>query len=90
MLVRHADPARDGAACAAIWAPHVVHGAATAGVAVDDASVGLRRALGVEHVGVHRRVGWKFGAWRDVSWRRLQLAAGYGDRPREALAPQRL
>jgi L-amino acid N-acyltransferase YncA len=34
----------------------------------NDASEGLHRALGFEPVGVFRRVGFKFGAWRDVSW----------------------
>lgn len=31
-------------------------------------SVGLHEALGFELVGVYRNVGFKHGAWRDVSW----------------------
>lgn len=42
----------------------------------DDASVGLHRALGFEPVGVHRRIGWKHGAWRDVVWVQRTLATG--------------
>jgi phosphinothricin acetyltransferase len=188
MLVRHADPARDAAACAAIYAPYVeassvsfetdapdaeqfaariaetsarypwlvleddggrvagyayatqhraraayrwaadvavyvdpeVHGRgagwrlyeallgllrrqglriACAGVTLpNDASVGLHRALGFEHVGTYRAIGWKAGAWRDVAWFELLLAPdvddGAGDaqppEPREPREPQRL
>lgn len=182
MLVRHADPARDAAACAAIYAPYVAatsisfeevpptaaqlatlitetsarypwlvlegdDGAVTgyayasqhrprtayrwaadvaiyvdprrqrsgagralyealfellrrqrlyvacAGVTLpNDASVGLHRAFGFEHVGTHRSIGWKAGAWRDVSWWQLQLApgGGGGEPPPEPLPPPRL
>ena len=179
MLVRHADPALDGAACAAIYAPHVAHGAATfeeqvptteefagrialtiarypwlvledggaiagyayaaphrlraayrwaADVAVyvdaghqrrgvgrrlyeellellrrqglriacagitlpNDASVGLHSALGFEHVGTYRRIGWKAGAWRDVSCWQLLLGPDDDGPPPEPLGPQRL
>ena len=183
MLVRHADPARDAAACVAIYAPYVAdssvsfeevvptvgefaeHIAATSegypwlvvedgddgavvgyaygaqhrpraayrwavdvGIYIDpgrhragagrmlygaliellrrqrlhvacagitlpnDASIGLHRALGFEHVGTYRSIGWKAGAWRDVAWWQLRLApdgAG-GDAPPEPLGPQRL
>lgn len=42
---------------------------AFAGVALpNDASIGLHRRLGFEPIGVFRRVGHKFGAWRDVAW----------------------
>jgi phosphinothricin acetyltransferase len=184
MLVRHADPERDGGCCAAIYAPHVTHGTASfeevaptaaqlatriaetsarypwlvleddgrvvgfayanqhraraayrwavdvavyvdaathrrgagrqlyealfellrrqglliacAGVTLpNDASVGLHRALGFEHVGTYPAIGWKAGAWRDVSWWQLQLASGDagadGDAPPpDPREPQRL
>jgi phosphinothricin acetyltransferase len=34
----------------------------------NDASVALHRSLGFEPVGTYRRIGWKFGQWRDVAW----------------------
>jgi phosphinothricin acetyltransferase len=39
------------------------------------ASVGLHESFGFEPVGVWTAIGWKFGAWRDVGWWRLQLAS---------------
>lgn len=46
-----------------------------AGIALpNEASLGLHRALGFEPVGTYRRVGWKFGAWHDVTW--LQRPVG--------------
>lgn len=69
---------------------------ACAGITLpNDASVGLHRALGFGHVGTYRSIGWKAGAWRDVSWWQLQLAgddakAGAGAPPPEPLGPQRL
>ncbi|MDQ3722360.1 MAG: N-acetyltransferase family protein, partial [Actinomycetota bacterium] len=67
---------------------------ACAGVTLpNDASVGLHRALGFEHVGTYRSIGWKAGAWRDVSWWQLQLApdgAAADAAPPEPLGPQRL
>lgn len=39
----------------------------------NDASVGLHEALGFEHVGVFRSIGYKGGAWRDVGWWQLHL-----------------
>ena len=66
---------------------------ACAGITLpNDASVGLHRALGFEHVGTYRSIGWKAGAWRDVSWWQRQLAPGGDDgaRPPEPLGPQRL
>jgi phosphinothricin acetyltransferase len=181
MLVRHADPARDGAACAAIYGPYVdgsgvsfedvaptaeelgariaatsarfpwlvveLDGAvagfayasqhreragyrwavdvavyvapahrqrgvgralygellpaverlgfrtACAGIALpNDASVALHRALGFEHVGTYRDIGWKAGAWRDVAWWQLQLvaAAPASGPPADPGEPQRV
>jgi L-amino acid N-acyltransferase YncA len=66
---------------------------AVAGITLpNDASVGLHRAFGFEEVGVYRDIGWKAGAWRDVSWWQLRLAkvGSPGDRPNEPLGPQRL
>lgn len=65
---------------------------AIAGITLpNDASVGLHRALGFEQYGVQRNIGWKAGAWRDVSWWQLELAtpADAGPPP-EPLGPQRL
>jgi L-amino acid N-acyltransferase YncA len=39
----------------------------------NEASIGLHRAMGFEPVGVYRNVGWKLGAWHDVSWWQLEL-----------------
>jgi phosphinothricin acetyltransferase len=46
----------------------------------NDASVGLHRSLGFEHVGAFRGVGWKLGAWHDVAWMQRTLGPG-GDVP---------
>ena len=54
---------------------------AVAGIALpNDASVGLHEALGFALVGVHRAIGWKAGAWRDVGWWQLRLLPA-GDAP---------
>jgi L-amino acid N-acyltransferase YncA len=39
------------------------------------ASLALHTSLGFEHVGVFPKVGYKSGAWRDVAFLSLQLAA---------------
>lgn len=39
----------------------------------NDASVALHRAMGMEPIGVYRRVGFKHGAWHDVAWFGLRL-----------------
>lgn len=50
---------------------------ACAGIALpNDASVALHRAAGFEPVGTYRAIGWKAGAWRDVSWWQLPLTEG--------------
>lgn len=42
---------------------------ATAGVALPNpASLALHTAMGFTTVGTFHRVGWKLGAWRDVTW----------------------
>jgi L-amino acid N-acyltransferase YncA len=57
---------------------------ACAGITLpNEASIGLHRALGFEPVGVYRRIGFKHGAWHDVSWWQLQLAPDGEDPPRE-------
>ncbi len=48
----------------------------------NDASAGLHRALGFENVGTYRRIGYKHGAWRDVTWVQLVLPERY-DPPAE-------
>jgi phosphinothricin acetyltransferase len=66
---------------------------ACAGITLpNDASVGLHRALGFEHVGTYRAIGWKAGVWHDVSWWQLALgpAAADGSPPPEPRPPQRL
>lgn len=40
----------------------------------NEASAALHRALGFTEVGTFRGVGWKLGAWRDVTWFRRALA----------------
>jgi len=49
---------------------------AFAGIALPNAgSVGLHEAVGFAPLGVYRRVGFKFGEWRDVGWWQLALKA---------------
>jgi phosphinothricin acetyltransferase len=48
----------------------------------NDASMGLHTALGFRSVGVHRRIGWKNGAWHDVAITQLNLVTG-GEAPTE-------
>jgi phosphinothricin acetyltransferase len=49
----------------------------------NDASVGLHHAMGFADVGTYRRIGWKFGAWRDVQWLQLDLRPGEDGPPEE-------
>jgi L-amino acid N-acyltransferase YncA len=52
------------------------HRTAVAGMTVpNDASVGLHRAMGFEVVGTYRAIGWKLGAWHDVTMMQRPLAA---------------
>jgi phosphinothricin acetyltransferase len=47
---------------------------AFAGITVpNDASIGLHRSVGFEHIGAFRRIGWKFGRWHDVVWMQRRL-----------------
>ena len=67
---------------------------ACAGITIpNDASIALHRAVGFEPVGTSPAIGWKAGAWRDVSWWQLQLAPGADDAgapPPEPGPPARL
>jgi L-amino acid N-acyltransferase YncA len=61
---------------------------ACAGITLpNEASVGLHRALGFEPVGVYRGIGFKHGAWHDVSWWQLELVPQGEDPPREPRRP---
>ena len=42
------------------------------------ASVGLHEGIGMRRIGVYERVGWKFGAWRDVAWYGMRIAEPAG------------
>jgi phosphinothricin acetyltransferase len=54
---------------------------AVAGIALPNpASIRLHERLGFRKVGVFHRVGYKFGAWHDVSWWELPLNSS-PDRP---------
>ena len=47
---------------------------AFAGISLPNpASVGLHEAMGFTLIGIHRQVGYKLGAWRDVGWWQLAL-----------------
>lgn len=51
--------------------------AAYAGITLpNEKSVGLHEAMGFQHVGNYREVGFKGGAWRDVGWRQRVLRSG--------------
>lgn len=64
---------------------------ACAGITLpNDASIALHRTLGFEHVGTYRDIGWKAGAWCDVSWWQLRLGPDDGGPPAEPREPQRL
>jgi phosphinothricin acetyltransferase len=64
---------------------------AAAGITLpNEASVAIHESLGFELVGVYRRIGWKFGAWRDVGWWQLELVPDAEDPPAEPGPPVRL
>lgn len=65
---------------------------ACAGIALpNEASLGLHRAFGFEPIGVYRGIGWKAGAWRDVSWWQLRLGPqNDGETPAEPGPPVRV
>ena len=66
---------------------------ACAGITLpNDASVGLHVAFGFEPIGVQRAIGFKLGAWHDVSWWQLDAPAGRrvaARRAARAAAPDR-
>jgi L-amino acid N-acyltransferase YncA len=45
----------------------------------NEPSARLHAALGFEPVGTFRAVGWKHGAWRDVTWVQRPLGGAVGD-----------
>ena len=49
------------------------------------ASVALHEAIGMQRVGVYRRVGFKLGEWRDVAWYEMRLAEPISDPPPEPI-----
>jgi phosphinothricin acetyltransferase len=52
---------------------------ALAGITLPNpASVALHEACGFRLAGVQEHVGWKLGAWHDVSWYQRELAPGAG------------
>jgi L-amino acid N-acyltransferase YncA len=56
-----------------------------AGIALpNDASIALHRSVGFEPVGTYRGVGFKLGAWHDVSW--WQKSLGSTVSPTEPIA----
>ena len=66
------------------------HVNAYAGIALPNAaSVGLHQALGFVPVGIYRQVGYKHGAWHDVSWWALRLQPP-AEQPAEPLAYPKL
>jgi L-amino acid N-acyltransferase YncA len=64
---------------------------AVAGITLpNEASVALHERCGFELVGVHSRIGWKLGAWRDVGWWQLELVPASRDAPAEVGPPAEL
>ncbi|WP_211260524.1 GNAT family N-acetyltransferase [Amycolatopsis jejuensis] len=47
----------------------------------NEPSMGLHRALGFELIGTYRRIGWKHGAWRDVTWMQRTLGLDSDEAP---------
>lgn len=45
----------------------------------NEASNAFHRSFGFTEVGLYRRVEWKHGAWHDVAWMQLELAAAAPD-----------
>lgn len=58
---------------------------AYAGIALpNDASISMHRSLGFTEIGTFREVGYKHGAWHDVSWWQRKIQA-----PDDAAPPSR-
>ncbi|WP_020662193.1 GNAT family N-acetyltransferase [Amycolatopsis benzoatilytica] len=49
----------------------------------NEPSVGLHRAMGFELIGTYRQIGWKHGAWRDVTWMQRELTPAGKEAPAE-------
>jgi L-amino acid N-acyltransferase YncA len=49
----------------------------------NEASIGFHRAFGFEDAGLYHRVGWKNGAWHDVTWLQRDLQTDEVDPPEE-------
>jgi L-amino acid N-acyltransferase YncA len=49
----------------------------------NEASTALHLAFGFRPVGTYERIGWKAGAWHDVSWLALDLRPGESGAPPE-------
>lgn len=47
----------------------------------NEKSVGLHRAMGFRRIGTYPQVGFKLGAWRDVSWWARPLGGGSSSEP---------
>lgn len=61
---------------------------ACAGVTLpNDASIALHESLGFTPVGIYHRIGFKLGAWWDVSWWQLALREPGSDAPGEPSGP---
>lgn len=65
---------------------------ACAGIALpNEASLALHRSIGFEPIGVYRAIGWKAGAWWDVSWWQLRLGPqDSSEEPQDPGPPVRL
>jgi L-amino acid N-acyltransferase YncA len=64
---------------------------ACAGITLPNpASVRLHESLGFVQAGVHREIGWKDGAWRDIGLWQLQLAPAPDGPPPEPLSPEQV
>ena len=63
---------------------------AFAGIALpNDASIALHRAVGFTPLVVYEAIGFKLGAWHDVSWWQRRLRAPDPERaPKEPIAPR--
>lgn len=60
-----------------------------AGVALPNpASVRLHEAIGMAPVGTYRRVGFKLGAWHDVTWFGMRLSDTPGEPPEPIPLPE--
>jgi phosphinothricin acetyltransferase len=54
---------------------------AVIGDSLNTGSIGLHAALGFEHSGVFKAVGWKHGRWVDIVFMQLALGGGDGTEP---------